>query len=102
MRQDRFRGNVFVANLPKGCTDAELARAFDPYGLVLGAYLARDPATGEPKRFGLVDIAPAAAAKEAVAALDGSKIGDHSIKVRLADPDMALNVHKPRPVWRRG
>jgi RNA recognition motif-containing protein len=103
MRRDKFRGNVFVANLPKGYTDAELARVFDAYGLVLGAFLARDPATGEPKQFGLVDIAPATAAKEAVAALNGTAIGDQRIKVKLADPDMAINIPRPpRPAWRRG
>jgi RNA recognition motif-containing protein len=105
MRRDKFRGNIFVANLPKGYTDADLARAFDPYGLVLGAFLARDPATGEPKQFGLVDIAPATAAKEAVEALNGTEVGNQRIKVKLADPDMALNVPRPprppRPAWRR-
>ena len=92
MREQKFRGNVFVANLPKGYTDEELAKAFDPYGIVVGAFLARDPATGAPKRHGLVNIAPERAAGEAIAALNGSEIGGRRIEARLADPEMALTI----------
>ena len=49
MREQKFRGNVFVANLPKGYTDEDLAKAFDPFGIVVGAFLARDSVTGAPK-----------------------------------------------------
>jgi RNA recognition motif-containing protein len=92
MREQKFRGNVFVANLPKGFTDEDLARTFDPFGIVVGAYLARDAATGAPKRHGLVNIAPERAAGAAVAALNGSEIGGRRIEARLADPDMALTI----------
>lgn len=92
MREQKFRGNVFVANLPKGYTDEDLAKAFDPYGIVVGAFLARDAVTGVPKRHGLVNIAPERAAGEAIAALNGTEIGGRRIEVRLADPDMALTI----------
>jgi len=92
MREQKFRGNVFVANLPKGFTDEDLAKAFDPYGIVVGAFLARDAATGTPKRHGLVNIAPERAAGEAVAALNGMEIGGRRIEARLADPEMALTI----------
>jgi hypothetical protein len=40
-----------------------------------------------------------------VEALNGTEFGNHRIKVKLADPDMALNVPRPprppRPAWRR-
>jgi len=92
MREQKFRGNVFVANLPKGYTDEELAKAFDTFGIVVGAFLARDSVTGAPKRHGLVNIAPERAAGEAVAALNGMEIGGRRIEARLADPDMALTI----------
>jgi RNA recognition motif-containing protein len=92
MRQNKFRGNVFVKNLPSDLTEAELASLFDPHGLVLGVFIARDPATGASKRFALVDIAPAREADKTVAALNGMEIGDRKIDVRLADPEMAINV----------
>jgi RNA recognition motif-containing protein len=96
MRQDKMRGNVFVANLPDGYTDEQLAAAFDDFGLVLTAYLARDPETSQPKNYGLVDIAPARAAEEAIAALNGKDLGGRKVKVRAADPDMALNSPRPQ------
>lgn len=92
MREQKFRGNVFVANLPKGYTDEELAKLFDPFGIVVGAFLARDSATGAPKRHGLVNIAPERAASEAVAALNGMDVGGRRIEARPADPDMALTI----------
>jgi RNA recognition motif-containing protein len=96
MRQEKFRGNVFVANLPNGYTDANLAEVFDPYGIVIGAFLARDPDTGALKRHGLVSIAPERAAAAAVADLNGKNIGGRPIEVRLADPDLALTVSSRR------
>src|SRR4030088_2608145 len=92
MREQKFRGNVFVANLPKGYTDEELAKTFDPFGIVVGAFLARDSATGAPKRHGLVNIAPERPAGEAVAALTGMEMGGRRIEARLADPEMALTI----------
>jgi RNA recognition motif-containing protein len=96
MRQDKFRGNVFVANLPAGYTDEQLAAAFDEFGLVLGAFLARDLATGNAKTHGLVAIAPDRAAAEAIAALNGTKIDGRKIEVRKADPEMSLTIPRPR------
>ncbi|HWK46726.1 MAG TPA: RNA-binding protein [Stellaceae bacterium] len=98
MREDKFRGNVFVANLPKGYTDQQLAEAFDSFGIVVGAFLARDPLTGAPKNHGLVALAPDRAAEAAISALNGTQIGGQRIEVRVADPTMALAIRaKPRP-----
>jgi RNA recognition motif-containing protein len=101
MRQGKFRGNLFVANLPKGFTDAELAQLFDPFGIVVSAFLARDAVTHEPKGHGLVNVAPEKAAKAAVAALNGSRVGDRAIEVRMADPDMSITIPRPRGGARR-
>jgi len=96
MRQEKFRGNVFVANLPNGYTDAKLAETFDPYGIVIGACLARDPETGALKRHGLVNIAPGRAAAAAIADLNGKNINGRHIEVRIADPDMGLTMPSRR------
>jgi RNA recognition motif-containing protein len=92
MREQKFRGNVFVANLPKGYTDEELAKLFDPFGIVVGAFLARDSTTGATKRHGLVNVAPERAAGEAIAVLNGTEVGGRRIEVRRADPEMALAI----------
>jgi RNA recognition motif-containing protein len=101
MRPIRITGNIFVTNLPAGFTDARLAEMFDEYGLVLIAYIARDGATGALRNHGLVDLAPADAAKRAIAAVDGRKIDGSTISVRPADPDLSLSpppsAHGSRP-----
>jgi RNA recognition motif-containing protein len=95
MRQTKFKGNVFVANLPNGFTDEELAQLFDAYGIVLGAFLARDAATRATKGCGLVNIAPPRAADAAIAALNGSTVGGRRIEVRVATPGMAITIPRP-------
>ena len=105
MRPNNIRGNVFVANLPQGFTDAQLAEAFDPYGIVLFAHLARDPATGETRGHGLVQLAPDRAVENAVASLNETGIAGRRIQARRADPDMGISppaqprhrADRPRP-----
>ena len=97
MRKQSFHGNVFVANLPQGFTDGDLAQIFDAFGLVIGALLARDSKTGTAKTHGLVDIAPQKAADAAIAAMNGTVIGGSRIEVRRADPAMSITVPGPAP-----
>jgi RNA recognition motif-containing protein len=75
MRLQYFRGNLFVANLPPNLTEDELAEAFDPFGIVLSAFIARDPETGRPLRYGFVDIATERAAK----------LAGHNLDVRISE-----------------
>jgi RNA recognition motif-containing protein len=93
---NKFRGNVFVANLPLEFSDEQLAALFDPFGLVLGAYLARDPVTHAKKGYGLVNLAPDRVAAEAVKAINGQQIGGRRVEAKLADPNMAITLPKPR------
>ena len=85
MRSRVFRGNIFVANLPPELSDDALAEAFDAFGIVLSAHVARDPATGERLRYGFVDIATERAAERAVAAMNGAELGGHSLDVRISE-----------------
>jgi RNA recognition motif-containing protein len=112
MRLQYFRGNVFVANLPPDLTDDELAEAFDPFGIVLSAFVARDPATGKRLRYGFVDIATERAAKLAVAAMNGAEIDGHNLDVRISEkpaakkkparPGFATHRGSTRPAPREG
>ena len=76
------KGNVFVGNLPPGFSDERLAEAFDPYGIVLSATVARDPATGARLRYGFVDIATERAMTKAITALDGHEIDGCKLNVK--------------------
>jgi RNA recognition motif-containing protein len=102
MRLQYFRGNVFVANIPPDFTDDQLAEAFDPFGMVLSAFVARDPATGKRLRYGFVDIATERAAKLAVAGMNGAEVDGHKLDVRISErPNSAKKAAKPRLGMRR-
>lgn len=101
MRSDRFTGNLFVANLPKDFTDDQLAETFDPFGIVIGALIARDPETNESKGCGLVNIAQSGAIERAIKGMNGKTVGGRRIEVRAADPDMAISIRPPRSAPRR-
>jgi RNA recognition motif-containing protein len=79
------KGNVFVGNLPPDFTDERLAETFDPFGIVLSAVIARDPATGARLRYGFVDIATERAAAKAIEALDGRELDGCKLNVKPRD-----------------
>src|SRR5215207_11309630 len=79
------KGNVFFGNLPPDFSDERLAEAFDPFGIVLSAGIARDPSTGTRLRYGFVDIATEKAAIKAIAALHGSVIDGCKLNVKPRD-----------------
>jgi RNA recognition motif-containing protein len=104
MRAQYFRGNLFVANLPPDLTEDELAEAFDPFGIVLSAFIARDPDSGKRLRYGFVDIATEKAAKAAVEAMNGADLAGHTLDVRISDRRKETKGRKPaqpRPAARR-
>ncbi len=90
------KGNVFVGNLPPDFPDQRLAEAFDPFGIVLSAAVARDPSTGSRLRYGFVDIATERAATKAIAALDGSVIDGCKLKVKPREPAKKPEGGRPR------
>ena len=85
MRSHEFRGNLFVANLPADLTEEELAEAFDPYGIVLSAFMPRDPESGRALGYGFVDIATPRAQEAAIAGMNGARLHGRKIEVRLSE-----------------
>lgn len=96
----KHKGNVFVGNLPRDFDDERLAEAFDAFGIVLSAKVARDPNTGDKLRYGFVDIATERAATAAITALHGTVIDGCKLNVRPTDkpvrkPGMAAPRRQP-------
>jgi RNA recognition motif-containing protein len=85
MRTRNHKGNVFVGNLPPNLTDERLAEAFDPFGMVLSAAVARDPTTGVRLRYGFVDIATEKAAKAAINGLNGTQLDGSKLSVQASE-----------------
>lgn len=85
MRSRNHKGNVFVGNLPPNFPDERLAEAFDLFGIVLSAAVARDPTTGARLRYGFVDIATEKAAKAAIAGLNGTQLDGSKLSVQMSE-----------------
>ncbi len=102
MRTRNHKGNVFVGNLPPNFSDERLAEAFDPFGMVLSAAIARDPSTGAKLRYGFVDIATEKAAKAAIAGLNGTPLDGSKLSVQLLGekpvkkPPGSVPMRRPR------
>ena len=91
------KGNVFVGNLPPEFSDERLAEAFDPFGIVLSAAVARDPSTGARLRYGFVDIATERAATNAITALDGTVVDGCKLNVKASEKKAKVPGAKPAP-----
>lgn len=85
MRSSEFRANIFVANVAPDLTDEALAEAFDPFGIVLGAFIPRDPVSGKVLGYGFVDIATTRAQEAAIAGLNGTELRGRKIEVKPSD-----------------
>ncbi len=77
---------IYVGNLPYTVTNDELAQLFAPYGEVGDVNVVMDRDTGRSKGFGFVDVADAAAARQAIADLNGRQMGDRTLTVNEARP----------------
>ncbi|MBI1245070.1 MAG: hypothetical protein GC202_08695 [Alphaproteobacteria bacterium] len=80
-----YNTRLFVGNVPFGLDAEKLADIFDAHGIVIGAQVPTDPATGKPIGYGFVTMATEQHCKAAIAALDGSTVGERKIEVRFAD-----------------
>ncbi len=77
--------SVYVANLPWRTTTDDLQALFAHHGPVADTTIITDRRTGRSKGFGFVDMPPAAA-RGAIEALHGSRLGGRDLTVRLARP----------------
>ena len=78
--------NIFVSNLSFNVQDEDLKDFFAPYGEVTSAKVINDRETGRSRGFGFVEMSDDAAAKKAIAELDGGDVEGRAIKVMEAKP----------------
>lgn len=76
---------LFIRNLPFDAAEADLRKAFEPYGKVHRCSIAKNRDTGESRGFGFVDLDDDAAPK-AIAEMNGRMIAGRSIVVQESDP----------------
>lgn len=77
---------LYVGNLSKGVTDAQLSELAKPYGTVVSATVATERTSGASKGFGFVEFGNAEEGRAAMAGLDGRDIDGQTLKVNEARP----------------
>ncbi len=75
---------IYVGNLPYSATNEQIAQLFAEYGEISEATVVMDRDSGRSKGFAFVQMTDDAAARAAIAALNGSTLDDRTIRVSEA------------------
>jgi len=77
---------IYVGNLPYTADNEQLSQLFSVFGEVVEASVVMDRESGRSKGFGFVQMSSDAAAQAAIAALNGTMLGNRTIRVNEAQP----------------
>ena len=77
---------IYVGNLPRATSDAELNQAFAAFGQVSSATIIKDKFSGESRGFGFVEMPNPTEAKAAINGLHGKDFGGRTLTVNEARP----------------
>jgi len=77
---------VYVGNLSKQVTDAQLNELAVPYGKLVSANVATERSSGQSKGFGFLEFSSADEARAAITGLDGRDVNGQALKVNEAKP----------------
>ncbi len=75
---------LYVGNLSKEITDAQLNDLVAPFGKPTSSNVARERTSGESKGFGFVEFGNAAEANAAITGLNGKEVSGLTLKVSEA------------------
>jgi len=78
--------NIFVGNLDFNTSEEDVRQLFAAYGQVDRVIIVRDRDTDQPRGFGFVEMASSDEGKKAIAALNGTLLGDRALNVNDARP----------------
>ncbi|MGO8946369.1 MAG: RNA recognition motif domain-containing protein [Ktedonobacterales bacterium] len=77
---------IYVGNLPYTTDNEQLAQLFSAFGEVVEASVVIDRDSSRSKGFGFVQMSSDDAARNAITALDGTMLGNRTIRVNEAQP----------------
>lgn len=77
---------LYVGNLSRQVTDAQLNELASPYGKPVSANVATERGSGESKGFGFVEFGSDDEARAAITGLDGRDVNGQVLKVNEARP----------------
>ncbi len=79
-----MNNRLYVGNLPREVTSAELEGLFTHFGKVRSASVVTDRQTGDSRGFGFVEMADAQQAQTAIQELNGHRVGQRFLVVNEA------------------
>jgi len=77
---------LYVGNLPKSTTEAELKTLFAQAGNVTAVEVIKERGSGESKGFAFITMTDQAESEKAISMFNAYAIGDHQLKVNVAKP----------------
>jgi RNA recognition motif-containing protein len=77
---------LYVGNLSKQITDAQLNDLAVPFGKVVSANVATERSSGESKGFGFMEFGTDTEAHAAIAGLNGRDVNGQALKVNESKP----------------
>lgn len=80
--------NIYVRNLDRTTTEAQLRDLFAAYGSVETVTLVKDRDTDEPRGFAFVEMTDAARGKAAIESLNGFSLNNQPISLNEARPKL--------------
>lgn len=83
---------LYVGNLSKQVTDAQLNDLAVPYGTLVSANVATERSSGESKGFGFIEFNNADEARAAITGLDGRDVHGQMLQVNEAKPKKDATV----------
>lgn len=77
---------VYVGNLSKQVTDAQLNELAAPYGTLVSANVATERSSGDSKGFGFLEFSNDDEGRAAISGLDGRDVNGQALKVDVSQP----------------
>ena len=77
---------LYVGNLSKQVTEAQLNELAVPYGTLVSAAVATEKNSGDSKGFGFIEYSTEDEARAAITGLDGREVNGQPLKVDEARP----------------
>ena len=93
---------LYVGNLDKNVTQADLEQMFAQHGVVISALVCADKDSGHSKGFGFVEMGSDQEAKTAITELNGKSIGGRNLIVNEATPPKTRGINDPSKDRNRG
>lgn len=78
--------NIYVGNLSRDVSEADLREAFGAFGEVQSASVIKDKYTGESRGFGFVEMPNKSEAEAAISGLNGKDLKGRNLTINEARP----------------